>query len=63
MALGWVLFLTFNHNPKIHYTYFNIIIGFFSLSICHKHILQQEIKLHKVIKDFYIVITFIPKIH
>lgn len=28
LTFGWVLFLTFNHNPKIQYTDFNIIIEY-----------------------------------
>jgi hypothetical protein len=30
--------------------------------MCHKHILQQEIKLYKIVKDPYIILMFIPKI-
>jgi len=34
----------------------------FSLGMCHEHILQQEIKLYKIVKDPYIILMFIPKI-
>jgi len=34
----------------------------FSLGMCHKHILQQEIKLYKIVKDPYITPMFISKI-
>jgi hypothetical protein len=34
----------------------------FSQGMCHKHILQQEIKLYKIVKDAYIIPMFIPKI-
>jgi hypothetical protein len=34
----------------------------FSLGMCHKHSLQQEINLYKIIKDPYIILMFIPKI-
>jgi len=34
----------------------------FSLGMCHKHILQQDKKLYKIIKDPYIIPMFISKI-
>jgi len=34
----------------------------FSLGMCHIHILHQEIKLYKIIKDPYIIPMFIPKL-
>ncbi len=30
--------------------------------MCHKHILQQEIELYKIVKDPFIILMFIPKI-
>jgi len=33
----------------------------FSLGMCHKHILQQEKYIYKIVKDPYIIIMFILK--